>query len=147
MELSQNTKVNSLVKEPIFFFLYRVGFFAFLSGWVGDFIRYIGNTGNEVNPCLVRDGGVLIEWKSHEELDRWHNDNRTTFPEAAGLLKAMHRAFQLRGDPGVDCPHDAPTLLVTNSGKKIAVLPEHSYSSQLDSFVSSGPSGQFSGNK
>jgi len=143
-----NSRVNNCQKfaSQLFESVDLNGTFSKYEGWVGEFIRFVANTGNEVNPCLVRDGGVLIEWRSHEDLDKWHNQNKTTFPEASGLLKAMHRAFQLRGDPGIYCPHDAPTLLVTNTGKKIPILGEFSFSSAIDSYVplNSGPSNGFS---
>ena len=111
------------------------GSFSEYDGFVGEFIRYIGMKNTEVNPCLVKGGKILVEWRDHEELDNWHRENQKTYPEAASLLKSMHRAFQLRGDQGVNCIQDSPTLIVTNTGKKIPVDPNSNYSSKLDSFI------------
>jgi len=102
---------------------------------VGDFIRYLSkfeNQQGEFFPCLVKEDNVLVQWKTHAELDKWHKENHGTYPEASSLIKAMHRAFQMRGDPGSGCPHDAPTLLVTNDGKKIPVHAESAYSNPMD---------------
>jgi len=123
--------------------------FSKYEGWVGDFIRYISKYSHqteELFPCLIKGEKKIAEWKNHTDLDRWHKENFGTYPEAASLIKAMHRAFQMRGDIGAGCPHDAPTLLVTNDGQKIPVHAESAYSNPLDTSIPVSKAGM-SGNK
>jgi hypothetical protein len=50
------------------------GTFSQYDGFVGNFIKHVSNTGEKVNACLVdNDGMVLYEWKTHADLDKWHN--------------------------------------------------------------------------
>ena len=46
----------------------------------------------------------MVSWKTHEELDDWHNENIESYEDFSSLLKAFHRAFQLRNDMGYKCP-------------------------------------------
>eukprot|EP01091_Cochliopodium_minus_P002179 TRINITY_DN12064_c0_g1_i1.p1 TRINITY_DN12064_c0_g1~~TRINITY_DN12064_c0_g1_i1.p1 ORF type:complete len:442 (-),score=112.95 TRINITY_DN12064_c0_g1_i1:107-1432(-) len=108
-------------------------------GPVGDFLKYAGeyeNQTKEIYPCIIKSGNVYIQWKSHEELDNWHNDNLDTYEDYASLLKAFHRAYQLRQDIGFNCPQDAPTLLINKFGEKEHVVEHCAYSHPSDSKVS-----------
>ena len=85
------------------------------SGMVGDFMRHVSKKTIQINPSLLKQHKILIEWKTHQELDDWNNLNKHTFPDALQLLKAFHRAFQLKGEEGKNCPFPHPTLLYPSS--------------------------------
>ena len=94
--------------------------FKSFSGPVGDFIEHISkfeNMKKEFHPCIIRDKKIMIKWESHAELDKWHNENKG-MGNYESLLKAFHRGYQLKGDYGVDCPCNEPTLLVDGEGIK-----------------------------
>ena len=98
--------------------------FSKYDGWVGDFIRYMGKYENQVeefNPCLIQGEKKIAEWTTHAELDKWHKENYGTYPEASSLIKAMHRAFQMRGKSQVFFSLE----LLKNSKKVILVLDVH----------------------
>jgi len=124
--------------------------FSKYQGWVGDFIKYMSDIKNQekiLYPCLVKGNTVIKEWKNHQELDEWHaNGESSSYEEATSLIKAFHRAFQMRGDitdPKLyHCPFDSPTLLVSNEGEKLNVNDMQGYQDPGDSFLRG-----FSGNK
>eukprot|EP01091_Cochliopodium_minus_P020421 TRINITY_DN8927_c0_g1_i1.p1 TRINITY_DN8927_c0_g1~~TRINITY_DN8927_c0_g1_i1.p1 ORF type:complete len:455 (-),score=111.19 TRINITY_DN8927_c0_g1_i1:11-1351(-) len=95
--------------------------FSNFTGPTGEFIEHISKLQSmkkDVYPCIVRKGKVIQEWKTHEELDNWQNENFDAIQGYESLLKAFHRAYQLRGDNGIECPSDRPTILVSNEGEK-----------------------------
>ena len=117
--------------------------FSKYQGWVGDFVRYMSDIKNQekvLYPCLIKGNTVLKEWKNHQELDEWHAKGEDkSFPEAYSLLKAFHRAFQMRGDHTdpklLHCPFDSPTLLIGNDGEKLNVNDMVGYSDPGDSYL------------
>jgi len=73
-------------------------------------LRYIATVHKEeIFPCLIQKGKKVIEWKTHKDLDDWHDENGDTFNDF--LLKGFHRAFQLRGDNGRSCHFGDPTMV------------------------------------
>jgi len=83
-----------------------------MEGEIGQFLRFLAQAQKEeIHPCIVKNGKKQLEWKTHKELDDWHEKNGESFDE--NLLKGFHRAFQLRGDHGRSCNFGDPTLLGT----------------------------------
>jgi len=106
--------------------------FGSMEGAIGEFLRYLASANKEeIHPCIVTKGKKGIEWKTHKELDEWHEKNGESYDE--NLLKGFHRAFQLRGDHGRSCSFGDPTLL----GEKPANDAPQA-SSGLNSGISSG---------
>ena len=120
--------------------------FSNYKGYVGEFIEYISEYSNsieEVYPCIIQKGKILVQWKTHEELDNWHKENIESFMDANSLIKSFHRAFQMKGEVNISCPVDAPTLLIGNDGEK---LPVHELSGYTSDTKLSGFSNGNSGN-
>ena len=53
------------------------------------------------------------------------------------MLKAFHRAFQMKGDMGKFCKYDSPTLIVSDGGQKLPVHQKSLYTNDKVVNVSS----------
>eukprot|EP01091_Cochliopodium_minus_P014532 TRINITY_DN4949_c0_g1_i1.p1 TRINITY_DN4949_c0_g1~~TRINITY_DN4949_c0_g1_i1.p1 ORF type:complete len:338 (-),score=72.50 TRINITY_DN4949_c0_g1_i1:44-1057(-) len=87
--------------------------FSKMQGPVGDFIKYISQYSNEeLFPCIVQDGEVLEEWKTHYALDDWSQEYVDRESKYYYLIKGFHRGFQVKQEVGFPtCPDGDATLL------------------------------------
>eukprot|EP01091_Cochliopodium_minus_P013489 TRINITY_DN435_c0_g1_i6.p1 TRINITY_DN435_c0_g1~~TRINITY_DN435_c0_g1_i6.p1 ORF type:complete len:381 (+),score=64.25 TRINITY_DN435_c0_g1_i6:254-1396(+) len=116
--------------------------FSSYQGYIGEFIDYISKYDKmkeEFYPCIIKNGKVLISWKIHKELDSWHEENKSDIESYLPLLRAFHRAFQLKGDYRSECPCGEPTKFYDENGKKKSSLntvtkpiSKMEFSSQVD---------------
>eukprot|EP01091_Cochliopodium_minus_P015584 TRINITY_DN5591_c0_g1_i1.p1 TRINITY_DN5591_c0_g1~~TRINITY_DN5591_c0_g1_i1.p1 ORF type:complete len:292 (-),score=62.84 TRINITY_DN5591_c0_g1_i1:23-898(-) len=78
------------------------------------FLEYLVTCGSPIPRVVVNK--EIIEFKNHEELERWHEMNSELNSDKEYLLKSFHRAFHLNKDLVGNCFIGEQTCLLLKDG-------------------------------